>query len=112
MDAITFRVFELRDLSGCGDLHVFDSQAEIVAAIRCSNLGVVRRFLGAGKSVERHLHALIPDRVKANLEAGQHALFRHVIQLGGVVARQAGVLGIVRSTAPAGPRCAIRESHP
>ena len=90
-----FQLFEAGDLLRRGDLRMFDAQAEFVSAARAFDVGLARRFLGLGEGIESHLHSLVADGVKANLESGEHALFRQVIQLGRVIAGQAGVLCIV-----------------
>src|SRR5579864_2792515 len=53
------------------------------------------RSLRFREGVERHLHAFIADGMKPNLEACQHSLFRHLVQLGHFITRQAGVLRFI-----------------
>ena len=91
---------------------MFDSQAVVVATIGGFYMGIVRSFLGFSKGVERHLHALVADGMEADLEAREHALFGHVIQLGGFVSRQAGVLRIVGIRLQHRGRVRSRANHP
>ena len=90
-----FQRFELCDLRRSGYLRMFDAQAEIVAAVGRFHVRLARGLLGFGKGIERHLHAFVADGMKANLEAGEHPLLGHFVQLGRIVTGQARVLGIV-----------------
>ena len=91
-----FQRFELGNLRRRRHLRMFDAQAKIFASVGRFHVSVAGRLLGAGKGIERHLHSFIANRVKANLEARQHALFCHIVQLLSLVAGQAGVLRIIR----------------
>src|SRR6202034_4950139 len=67
------QLLKSRNLRRSRDLRMFNAQSEIVATVRGFHLRFPRRLLGFGKSVQRHLHALVSNRMKAKLEARQHA---------------------------------------
>ena len=92
-----FEILETLDLLQSGDLRVLDAKPVIIvtATIGRLHLGVFCRLLRLGKGVERQLHPFVADGVKTDLISGQHALFRHRIQLGRVVLRQSAVLRVI-----------------
>ena len=93
---MTFRVLNWAICAGVVTCACSMRRRKFFAAVGRFHVRLARGLLGSGKGIERHLYALVADGVKADLEARQHALFRHVIQLLRIVARQAGVLGIIR----------------
>jgi len=90
-----FLALEGCDLGGRRDLCVLDAQTVVVSAVGGFDFGFARGFLRFGKGVERHLNAFVADGVEAELEAREHALFCHVVELGCFIAGQTGVLRIV-----------------
>ena len=91
---------------------MLDAQAVIVPAIGGFYFLFFGGFLGSREGIQRHLHALVANGVKTDLEARKNAFGGHGVEVFHFILRQAGILGIVGVGLEHARRYAIRASRP